>query len=252
MISWRLPRKTSVFSVCFQPIPSTMRGMRILIVEDEHKIAQALKRGLEQESYAVDVVYDAEDGEAEATSGEHDLIILDRLLPGGKEGLDICRAVREAGLHTPIIMLTAKDQVRDRVTGLNAGADDYVIKPFAFEELLARIKALLRRPHEVLGTQLVVDDLVLDTVEKTVRRGERLVELTSREYALLEYLMRNAHRVLSKDAIIAHVWDYDADVLPNTVEVYVGYLRKKIDDITSAPGLIHTVRGFGYRIGEVQ
>ncbi len=226
--------------------------MRILIVEDEHKIAQALKRGLEQESYAVDVVYDAEDGEMEATSGEHDLIILDRLLPGDKEGLDICRAVREAKLHTPIIMLTAKDQIRDRVTGLNAGADDYLIKPFAFEELLARVKALLRRPHEALGTTLKLDDLELDTNTKTVRRAGKVVDLTSREYALLEYLLRNSRRVLSKDAIIAHVWDYDADVLPNTVEVYMGYLRKKIDDPFKGQPLLNTVRGFGYRLGTVQ
>lgn len=226
--------------------------MRILIVEDEHKIAQALKRGLEQESYAVDVVYDAEAGEMEATSGEHDLIILDRLLPGGKEGLDICRAVRSAKLHTPIIMLTAKDQIRDRVTGLNAGADDYLIKPFAFEELLARVKALLRRPHEALGTVLELDDLELDTTSKLVRRSGTVIDLTSREYALLEYLLRNSRRVLSKDAIIAHVWDYDADILPNTVEVYMGYLRKKIDDPFKGEPLLNTVRGFGYRLGTVQ
>lgn len=224
--------------------------MRILIVEDEHKIAQALKRGFEQESYAVDVAYDAETGEMEATSGEHDLIILDRLLPGGKEGLDICRAVRAAELHTPIIMLTAKDQIRDRVTGLNAGADDYLIKPFAFEELLARVKALLRRPHESLGAVLKVGNLTLDTTAMVVQRDKRMIELTSREYALLEYLMRNPGRILSKDSIIAHVWDYDADVLPNTVEVYMGYLRKKVDDPFDAPALLNTVRGFGYRIGE--
>lgn len=224
--------------------------MRILVVEDEHKIANAIKRGLEQESFAVDVVYDAEDGEMEATSGEHDLIILDRLLPGGKEGLDICRAVRQASLHTPIIMLTAKDQIRDRVSGLNAGADDYLVKPFAFEELLARVRALLRRPHESLGTVLEHNDLTLDTTSYVVKRGKTTIELTSKEFALLEYLLRNAGRVQSKDVIIGHVWDYDADILPNTVEVYIGYLRKKIDEPFDGPDLIQTVRGFGYRLGD--
>lgn len=224
--------------------------MRILVVEDEHKIANAVKRGLEQESYAVDVAFDSDEGEASALTGDYDLLILDRMMPGEKEGLGIATAVREAGLHVPIIMLTAKDQVKDRVAGLNAGADDYLIKPFAFEELLARVRALLRRPQDSTGTVLKVDELELDTVNYIARRGGRMIALTNKEYALLEYLMRNAGRTLTKDAIITHVWDYDADILPNTVEVYMGYLRNKIDKPYRGKFLIQTVRGFGYRIGD--
>jgi DNA-binding response OmpR family regulator len=223
--------------------------MRILVVEDEHKIANALKRGLEQESYAVDVEYDGEDGLASALTGEYDLIILDRMLPG-LEGIEICQRIRQKNIHCPIIMLTAKDQINDRVAGLNSGADDYLIKPFAFEELLARVKALLRRPKDTIGTVLKVKDLSLNTVTYEVKRAGKLIVLSSKEYALLHYLLRNQNRILSKDAIIAHVWNFDADVLPNTVEVYMGYLRNKIDKPFSGPNLINTVRGFGYKLGE--
>jgi DNA-binding response OmpR family regulator len=223
--------------------------MRILVVEDEHKIAGALKQGLEQESYAVDVAYDADEGLSQALTAEHDLIILDRMLPGLIEGAEITKEVRASGIHTPIIMLTAKDQVTDRVTGLNSGADDYLVKPFAFEELLARVRALLRRPQESLGSVLKIDDLTLDTVSYEVKRGGRKISLSSKEFALLHYLMRNQNRVLSKDNIISHVWDFDADVLPNTVEVYIGYLRGKVDKPFSGPELIQTVRGFGYKLG---
>lgn len=226
----------------------TIRTMRILIVEDEHKIANALKRGLEQESYAVDVEYDGEDGLQAALNEDYDLLILDRMLPG-VEGMEICRRVREKNIHCPIIMLTAKDQIKDRVAGLNSGADDYLIKPFAFEELLARIKALLRRPQDNLGTVLKSDNLTLDTVNYEVKRDKKPIALSSKEYALLYYLLRNQNRVLSKDTIISHVWDFDADVLPNTVEVYMGYLRNKIDKPFKGPKLIHTIRGFGYRFG---
>jgi two-component system, OmpR family, response regulator len=222
--------------------------MRILIIEDEHKIAGALRRGLEQESFAVDVAYDADEGLASALTGEHDLIILDRMLPGLIEGVDICREVRANKLHMPILMLTAKDAINDRVEGLNAGADDYLVKPFAFEELLARIRALLRRPSDEIGTVLRVADLELDTITYRVSRADRPIRLSSREYALLEYLMRHPDRVLSKDTIISHLWDYDADVLPNTVEVYIGYLRGKVDKPFDGPALIHTARGFGYKI----
>lgn len=224
--------------------------MRILVVEDEHKIANAIKRGLEQESYAVDVAFDSDEGEASALTGDYDLLILDRMMPGDKEGLDIAAAVRAQGLHVPIIMLTAKDQIKDRVAGLNAGADDYLVKPFAFEELLARVRALMRRPHDTTGTVLKVDDLELDTVNFVAKRAGRMILLTNKEYALLEYLMRNAGRTLTKDSIITHVWDYDADILPNTVEVYMGYLRNKIDKPFRDKLLIQTVRGFGYRIGD--
>lgn len=224
--------------------------MRILVVEDEHKIANALKKGLEQESYAVDVEYDGEDGLNSALTGEYDLIILDRMLPG-IEGVEVCTRIRQKNIHCPIIMLTAKDQIKDRVTGLNSGADDYLIKPFAFEELLARVKALLRRPKDSTGTVLKLKNLSLNTVTFEVKRGGKVIQLSSKEYALLYYLLRNQDRILSKDTIISHVWDFDADVLPNTVEVYMGYLRNKIDKPFDGPNLIHTVRGFGYKLGDV-
>lgn len=223
--------------------------MRILVVEDEHKIANAIKQGLVQEKYAVDVEYDGDAGLGAALNEPYDLMIIDRMLPGSVEGVDICREVRAKNIHSPILLLTAKDQVRDRVTGLNAGADDYLIKPFSFEELLARVRALLRRPHDTKGTQLTVDDLALDTISYRVSRAGKLINLSAKEFALLEYLMRNAGQVLSKDSIIAHVWDFDADILPNTVEVYIGYLRNKVDKPFKKAGLIHTLRGFGYRLG---
>jgi len=223
--------------------------MRILIIEDEHKIANAIKQGLTQEKFAVDVEYNGDDGLGAALSEPYDLMVIDRMLPGSVEGLDICREVRAKGIHTPIIFLTAKDQIRDRVTGLDAGADDYLIKPFSFEELLARIRALLRRPQESTGTVLKVADLSLDTVNYDVSRAGTTIRLSTKEFALLEYLMRNNGRVLSKDNIIAHVWDFDADILPNTVEVYIGYLRNKVDKPFKSPELISTMRGFGYKIG---
>ncbi len=223
--------------------------MRILIVEDDHKIAGAIKKGLEQESYAVDVAFEASDGLGSALTGEHDLLILDRMLPGLIDGVEICKEVRANGIHTPILMLTAKDQIQDRVTGLNSGADDYLIKPFAFEELLARIRALLRRPQDTLETVLKLDDLELDLNATEVRRAGQKIQLSSKEFALLEYLLRNQNRVLSKTNIMSHVWDFDADILPNTVEVFVGYLRAKVDKPFKGPHLIQTVRGFGYKLG---
>lgn len=223
--------------------------MRILIIEDEHKIAGAIKTGLAQEKFAVDVEYDADGGLGAALSEPYDAMIIDRMLPGSMEGLDICREVRAKGIHTPILLLTAKDQVRDRVQGLDAGADDYLVKPFSFEELLARIRALLRRPKDTEGSVLKVGDLTLDTVSYEVKRKGKPLRLSAKEFSLLEYLMRNSGRVLPKDTIIAHVWDFDADILPNTVEVYIGYLRNKIDKPFKSPPLIHTLRGFGYKIG---
>lgn len=222
--------------------------MRILVVEDEHKIAGAIKRGLEQESYAVDAVFDGDDGLSSALTDEYDVIILDRMLPGLLDGAEICQEVRAAGIRTPIIMLTAKDKISDRVEGLNSGADDYLVKPFAFEELLARIRALLRRPQDHVGNVLELSDLTLDTANYEVQRAGKAITLSQREYALLEYLMRNQNRILSKSNIIGHVWDYDADILPNTLEVYIGYLRNKIDKPFKGPELIQTVRGFGYKL----
>jgi len=221
--------------------------MRILIIEDEHKIAQALKKALEQESYAVDVSYDGDDGYAMATTEPYDLAIIDRMIPGQYDGIAIIKAMREAKIHTPVIILTAKGSISDRTTGLDSGADDYLVKPFALEELLARIRALLRRPTEVKQVILTVGDLTLNTVTFEVMRGKTPISLTSKEFALLEFLMRNQGRPSNKDTIISHVWDYDADVLPNTVEVYMKYLRQKIDEPFDKP-LLHTARGFGYRI----
>ena len=224
--------------------------MRILVVEDEHKIANSIKKGLEQETYAVDVAYGGEEGFDLASSEEYDIIILDLMLPG-LDGLTICKKLRrEENIHTPILILTAKGEVEDKVKGLNSGADDYLPKPFAFSELLARVKALARRPKQVLESKLTVEDLTLNTLSYQVNRSGKNIELSKKEYALLEYLMRHSGKVLSKDQIINNVWDYDADVLPNTVEVYIGYLRNKIDKpFPKSPQLIHTVRGFGYRLG---
>lgn len=221
--------------------------MRILLIEDEVKIAKALKRALEQESYAVDMTHDGDSGYAMLTTEPYDLAIIDRLLPGDHDGISIIQDVRKHGVHTPILLLTALGSVQDRTTGLDAGADDYLVKPFALEELLARVRALLRRPQEQQGTVLQLADLTLDTASSKVTRAGKEITLTSKEYGLLEYLLRNQGRTLSKDAIIAHVWDFDSDILPNTVEVYIKYLRSKIDTPFDRP-LIKTVRGFGYKL----
>ncbi len=223
--------------------------MRILVIEDEHKIANSIKKGFEQESYAVDIAYTGTDGFDLASSEDYDLIVLDILLPG-MDGIEICKKLRGQNIHTPILMLTAKGQLEDKVEGLNAGADDYMTKPFAFEELLARIRALARRPHTSQGTVLSVEDLSLDPVSFEVKRAGKQIRLSSKEFALLEYMLRHPSQILNKDQIINHVWNYDADVLPNTVEVYISYLRNKIDKpFSNKPSLIRTVRGFGYKLG---
>ncbi|MFZ1812562.1 MAG: response regulator transcription factor [Candidatus Saccharimonadales bacterium] len=224
--------------------------MKILVIEDEYKIARAVRLGLEQERAVVEVCEDGPSGLAAAEGDDYDVIVLDRMLPGGIDGIEICERLRRAGNKTPILMLTAKVQIRDRVAGLNAGADDYLTKPFSFEELLARIRALMRRPQDTIDNILTVADLSLDTIRYEVSRGGKPIELTQTEFALLEYLMRNAGRTLSKTTIINHVWDFDSDVLPNTVEAYIGYLRNKIDKpFPKVAPLIHTVRGFGYKLG---
>lgn len=225
--------------------------MRILVVEDEHKIANSIKKGLEQESWAVDVAYDGEAGFDLAATEDYDVIILDLMLPK-IDGVEVCQKLRkEENIHAPILLLTAKGQLEDKVEGLNAGADDYLVKPFAFAELLARIRALTRRPKQTLGTQLQVNGLSLDTLSYQVKRRGKEIKLSKKEFTLLEYLMRHQGKILAKEQIINHVWDYDADVLPNTVEVYIGYLRNKIDrPFKNRPPLIQTVRGFGYKISE--
>lgn len=222
--------------------------MKILVVEDEHRIAQGIREGLEEEGYAVDVEHDGEGGygAASASPNDYDLIILDVMMPG-LNGYEVADKLRADGNHTPILMLTAKDQERDIVKGLDTGADDYLAKPFSFDVLLARIRALLRRPHQSLGETLSVGDLILDPAKKQVERAGTDIRLTSKEFAILEYFMRNPGRVLSKDSIISHVWDFDADVLPNNVEVFITFLRAKIDKPFKRP-LLHTVRGFGYKL----
>ncbi|HEX8763178.1 MAG TPA: response regulator transcription factor [Candidatus Saccharimonadales bacterium] len=222
---------------------------KILLIEDDHKVATTLRQGLEMQEFAADVAYDTDDGLDAALSQPYDLIILDRTLPGTMGGVDVCRAIRDKKIHTPILLLTVKDDIRDRAEGLNAGADDYLAKPFAFEELMTRVRALLRRPEDATDNQLNYHDLSLDTAAYEVRREGKLINLSRREFALLEYLMRNAERLLTKDTIIKHVWNFDAEVLPNTVEVYVGYLRGKIDKPFKGQPLITTVRGYGYRLG---
>lgn len=222
--------------------------MRILIVEDERKIAGALKKGFEQESFAVDISYDGSDGFGQASTIEYDLIVLDRMLPE-MDGMEICQRLRDEKKKTPILMLTAKDKISDRVEGLNCGADDYLVKPFAFEELIARVRALLRRPNSLENGKLAVGDLELDPHAFEAKRANKTIKLSTKEFALLEYLMRNKGRILTKDNIISHVWDYDADILPNTVEVFMGYLRNKIDKPFKIK-LLKTIRGFGYKISE--
>ncbi|MCL2869387.1 response regulator transcription factor [Candidatus Saccharibacteria bacterium] len=224
--------------------------MRILLIEDEHKLANALKRALEREHYAVDVSYDGDDGCAMAMNEKYDLMIIDRMLPGSHDGLEIVKAMRDKKIHTPVLVLTAMNTVGDRITGLDSGADDYLTKPFALQELQARVRALLRRPEAHLGNILTVGDLELDTTTYEAKRAGQMIQLTAKEFALLEYLMRNPGRLLSKESIMNHVWDYDADILPNTVEVYIKYLREKIDKPFKKP-LIHTARGFGYKISDV-
>ena len=217
-------------------------GVRILVVEDEHKIANSIKKGLEQESFAVDVAYDGEEGFDLASSEEYGVIILDLMLPG-MDGVAICKKLRQEENHTPILVLTAKGELDDKVEGLNSGADDYLVKPFAFAELLARVKALARRPKDSIGTKLQASDLTLDTLTYEVKKAGKKIALSRKEFSLLEYLLRHKGKVVSKDQIIHSVWDYEADILPNTVEVFMGYLRGKI-----GKELIKTVRGFGYKI----
>ena len=224
--------------------------MRVLVVEDEHKIANAIKKGLQRESYAVDIVHDGIEGYDLAIGEQYDVIILDVMLPG-MDCIEICEKLRDQHVHTPVLMLTAKSQIEDKVTGFNVGADDYLTKPFAFAELLVRIKALNRRPHRSLSVVLVIGDLIIDTNNYEVIRAGKKIRLSNKEYSLLEYLARHKNQVVTKEQIINHVWDYDADVLPNSVEVYIRHLRTKIDEPYPGKHLIHTVKGFsGYKISE--
>jgi heavy metal response regulator len=221
--------------------------MRILVVEDEPAIADFVVQGLTEAGYAVDLAADAAECLHWAAIAEYDVIVLDVMLPD-QDGLSVCGELRRRGLRTPVLMVTARDAVDDRVAGLDSGADDYLIKPFAFAELLARIRALLRREPAFKGTVLRVADLELDTARHTVRRGDRSIALTSKEYSLLEYLMRHPNQTLTRTAIAEHVWNYDFDNLTNLIDVHIFALRRKLDD-THDIKLLHTVRGVGYRLG---
>jgi DNA-binding response OmpR family regulator len=220
--------------------------MRILIIEDEVKLANAIKRALELQNYAVDTAYDGNSGFDLAVGEEFDLIILDVMLPG-IDGIQLCKSIREEGIHTPVLMLTAKGQITDKVTGLDVGADDYMIKPFSFEELFARIRALIRRPKQTNQSVLKIKDLLLDTISFKVKRQDQTIRLSSKEFAILEYLMRNKNSVISKDQLISHVWEYDTDVIPTVVEVHIKHLRDKLDKPFHTQ-LIQTIRGKGYTI----
>ena len=218
--------------------------MRILIVEDEKKVAAFIKKGLEEETYAVDIAMDGEEGLYLGEQNQYDLIILDLMLPK-INGLEILSILRSKKIETPILLLTAKDSVDDKVEGLNQGADDYLTKPFAFSELLARIRVLLRRGKAETKTTLEIADLKLNLVSHKVSRGNEEIELTGKEYSLLEYFMRNQEKVLTRTMIAEHVWDYNFDTFTNVIDVYVNHLRKKIDKNFSTK-LLHTLRGVGY------
>jgi heavy metal response regulator len=220
--------------------------MRILVVEDEHKLSAVVRRGLEEHGYAVDVAYDGDDALAMAQAEPYDLIVLDIMLPG-IDGITVCQRLRAERRNMPVLMLTARDTVDDRVAGLDSGADDYLVKPFAFRELLARVRALLRRDGLSRDPVLRVGDLEVDTVSHEVRRAGRSIDLTSKEYAMLEYFMRNPNRVLTRTQIAEHVWDYDFMSMSNVIDVYVRYLRRKLGD-DQEPRLFRTVRGTGYQL----
>jgi len=218
--------------------------MRILLVEDDPRIARFVSRGLREQTYAVDVAGDGDDALYKAAVNDYDAVILDVLIPG-RDGFEVCRELRASGSSVPVIMLTARDAVEDRVEGLDTGADDYLTKPFEVAELLARLRALLRRGHAVRPEQIAVADLLVDARAHSVTRAGRKIELTAKEYALLEYMARERGRVLTRSEIAEHVWDENFDPLSNLIDVNINRLRRKIDDGFSPP-LIHTRRGAGY------
>ena len=220
--------------------------MRILLVEDNRRLSDSLKRSLMDDKYAVDTAYDGQEGEELAELTPYDVIILDVMLPQ-KDGFEVCRSLRNQHIKTPILMLTARDALEDRVLGLDSGADDYLVKPFEMDELRARLRALLRRESDDKSGLITIADLTLDPATHFVQRGGQLINLTSREYALLEYLMRNPNHLITRQMAANHLWSYDATVLSNAVDVYIRRLRSKIDDPFEVK-LIETVRGSGYRL----
>jgi two-component system copper resistance phosphate regulon response regulator CusR len=218
--------------------------MRLLLVEDDSRIARFIAKGLREQSYAIDVVASGEEALYQAAINAYDLVILDVMIPA-PDGFTVCRELRKAGQRVPILMLTARDAVEDRIAGLDSGADDYLPKPFEFRELLARLRALLRRTGQSRSPELVVADLLIDTVGQNVSRAGRAIPLTAKEYALIEFLARNTGRVVGRAEIAEHVWDEQFDPFSNLIEVYVNRLRKKIDGGSATP-LLHTRRGAGY------
>ncbi len=224
--------------------------MKILVIEDEKKVANFLQKGLKEEQYVVDVAYDGLEGEHLAKTNDYDLILLDIMLPG-KDGIEILKTLRQCQVNIPVIMLTAKEMVEDKIKGFNAGCDDYISKPFSFEELLVRIRAVLRRGGGAMSNVITFADLTLDLISHKVIRAGREIELTAKEYTLLEYLVRNPNRVLTRTMIAEHVWDYNYDSFTNVIDVYINYLRNKVDRGFDTK-LIHTVRGVGYVLKEEQ
>ena len=220
--------------------------MRILVVDDDRRLCSVIKRGLLEETYAVDIAYDGEEGEYMAEVNPYDLIILDIMMPK-KDGIEMCKELRSKRINTPILMLTAKDAVEDRVRGLDAGADDYMVKPFSFNELLARVRALLRREAVTKSPEIKLGDLVLNTLTREVRRGDRTIELTTKEYVILEYFMRHHNVVVTRTMLEEHAWDYDFESLSNLIDVYIRRLRRKLDD-NENESVLQTVRGAGYRL----
>lgn len=223
-----------------------MMVMRVLVIEDEQKMADLIKRGLEEEGMEVETAYDGETGLEAAKSGNHDLIVLDLGLPG-RDGLEVASDLRESGSKTPVLILTAQDSTEMKVKGLDTGADDYLTKPFAFAEMLARIRALLRRTHTEDTTRLQIGDLVLNLINRRVSRAGKEVQLTNKEFSLLEYFMRHPDEILSRETLSEKVWDETFDTLTNVIDVYINYLRNKIDR-QYEPKLIQTVRGVGYKL----
>jgi DNA-binding response OmpR family regulator len=220
--------------------------MRLLLIEDDEGIIRFLEKGLREATYAVDVARDGDDALYKASVNEYDIIILDIMIPG-PDGLKVCRELRDRGSKVPVIMLTARDDVRDRVLGLDVGADDYLTKPFQVSELLARLRALMRRGPALKSTVIEIGDLRVDTSAQTVNRAGRALVLTAREYALIEYLARNAGRVVSRSELTEHVWDERSDSYSNVIDVHINHLRQKIDRESDQP-LIHTRRGAGYML----
>lgn len=227
---------------------TTESPMKLLVIEDEKKVANFIMQGLREEHYEIECAYDGEQGLERAITGEFDGIILDLMMPK-RDGISLLREFRARGMTTPVLILTAKGTIQDKITGLDSGADDYLAKPFHFEELTARIRSMLRRSSAEKSTQLKVGDLTLDSITRKAKRGVSEIELTTREYALLEYLMRNADRVLSRSVITQHVWNYNFAVDSNLVDVYINRLRNKVE-VDGASRLIHSIRGVGYVMRE--